>query len=135
MRNDRISPRRGTRDLTTTDVIGEGGLEDALVGMTEKAERRTRAGAVTLTANKASGSGAGSNVIARPMRNVVVAGDLKLKVVNTHTGLLVDGVGVVVVRRQGDGPEEKGDRLQPFQRTRGTGPIRRRRGGTPNILY
>jgi hypothetical protein len=31
---------------------------------------------------------------------------LDLKVVNTHTVLLVDGV--VVVRRQGDGPEERG---------------------------
>ena len=33
-------------------------------------------------------------------------GVLKLKVVNTRTALLEDGV--VVVRRQGDGPEEKG---------------------------
>ena len=99
MRNDRISPRRGTWDLTTTDVIGEGGLEDALDGITKKAERRTRAGAITLTANKASGSGAGSNVIARLTGNVVVAGDLKLGVVNTHTGVVVGGVSVVVVRR------------------------------------
>jgi len=99
VRNDRISPRRGTWDLTTTDVIGEGGLEDALDGITKKAERRTRAGAITLTANKASGSGAGSNVIARLTGNVVVAGDLKLGVVNTHTGVVVGGVSVVVVRR------------------------------------
>ena len=93
VRNDRISPRRGTRDFTTTDVIGEGGLEDALAGMTERAERKIRAGATTLTTNKASGSGAGTDVIARVTGNVVVAGDLELKVVNTHTGLLVDGVG------------------------------------------
>lgn len=106
MRNDRISPRRGTWDLTTTEVICEGGLEGALVGMTEKAERKTRAGAITLTANKASGSGAGSNVISGLTGNVVVADNLKLKVVNTHTGLRVDGV--VVVRRQGDCPEERG---------------------------
>lgn len=84
MRNDRISPRRGTWDLTTTEVIGEGGLEDALAGMTERAERKTRAGAITLTANKASGSGAGSNVIAWLMESVVVAGNLKFRVVNTH---------------------------------------------------
>lgn len=99
MRNDRISPRRGTWDLTTTDVIGEGGLEGALDGMAKKAERRTRAGAITLTANRASGSGAGSNVIARLTGNVVVAGDLKLGVVNTHTGVVVGDVSVVVVRR------------------------------------
>lgn len=107
MRNDRISPRRGTWDLTTTEVIGEGGLEDALAGMTERAERKMRAGAITLTANKASGSGAGSNIIAVLAGSFVVADNLKLKAVNTHTGLLVDGV--VVVRRQGDGPEERGD--------------------------
>lgn len=107
MRKDRISPRRGSWDLTTTEVIGEGWLEDALRGMTERAERRTRAGAMTLTANRVSGSDAGSNVIARPTGDVVVADVLDLKVVNTHTVLLVDGV--VVVRRQGDGPEERGD--------------------------
>lgn len=107
MRNDRISPRRGTWDLTTTDVIGEGGLEDAFVGMTEMAERRTRAGAITLTANKTSGSGTGSNAIARLTGNDVDADNLESR--NTHTGLLVDDVGVVAVRRQGDGPEEKGD--------------------------
>ena len=107
MRKDRISPRRGTWDLTTTEVIGEGGPVDALAGMTERAERKTRAGAITLTANKASGSGAGSNVIARLMGSVVVADNLEFGVVNTHTSLLVDGV--VVVRRQGGGPEEKGD--------------------------
>ena len=107
MRNDRISPRRGTWDLTTTGVIGEGELEDALVGMTERAERKMRAGAVTLTANKASWSGAGSNIVAMLTGSVVVADSLKPGVVNTHTGLLVDGV--VVVRRQGDGPEERGD--------------------------
>jgi len=77
VRNDRISPRRGTWDLTTTEVIGEGGLEDALAGITERAERRTRAGAITLTANKASGSGAGSKVIARLTGNVVAAENLK----------------------------------------------------------
>jgi hypothetical protein len=106
VRNERISPRRGSWDLMTTEVIGEGWLEDALLGMTERAERKTRAGAITLTANKASGSGAGSNVIARPTGNVVVTDKLKLKVVNTHTALLVDGV--VVVRRRGDGAEERG---------------------------
>jgi len=79
VRNDRISPRRGTWDLTTTEVIGEGGLENALVGMTEMAERKMRAGAITLTANKASGSGAGPNVIARLTGNVVVADNLKLR--------------------------------------------------------
>lgn len=84
MRNDRISPRRGTWDLTTTEVIGEGGLMDALAGITERAERKTRAGAMTLTANRASGSGAGSNVIARLMGSVVVADNLEFKVVNTH---------------------------------------------------
>jgi len=79
VRNDRISPRRGTWDLTTTDVMGEGRLEDVLVGMTEMAERRTRTGAITLTANKASGSGAGSNVIARLTGNVAVVDNPKLK--------------------------------------------------------
>jgi len=107
VRNDRISPRRGTWDLTTTEVIGEGELEGVLAGMTGKMERKTRAGAITLATNKASGSGGGSNVISRPTRRGVVANSLKLVVVSTHTGLLV--VGVVVVRRQGDGPEEKGN--------------------------
>lgn len=79
MRNDRISPRRGTWDLTTTDVIGEGGLEEAFVGMTEKAERKTREGAITLTANRASGSGAGPNVIARLTGNFVVVGNSTFK--------------------------------------------------------
>lgn len=108
MRNDRISPRRGSWDLTTTEVICEGWLEGAFLGMTERAERKMRAGAITLTTNKASGSGCGSNVIARPTGNVVVAAcsSLRPKVVNTRTALLEDGV--VVVRRQGDGPEEKG---------------------------
>lgn len=106
VRNDRISPRRGSWDLTTTEVIGEGWLEVAFLGMTERAERKTRAGAITLTANKASGSGCGPNIIARPTGNVVVADVVKLKVVNTRTALLEGGV--VVVRRQGDGPEEKG---------------------------
>lgn len=107
MRNDRISARRGSWDLTTTEVIGEGWLEGAFLGITERAERRTRAGAITLTANKASGSGCSPNVmIARPTGNVVVANVVKLKVINTHTTLLADGV--VVVRRQGDGPGGKG---------------------------
>ena len=93
--------------MTTTEVIGEGELEDGLAGMTERAERKMRAGAMTLTANKVSWSGAGSNIFVMLTRSVVVADNLKPRVVNTHTGLLVDGV--VVVRRQGDGPEEKGD--------------------------
>ena len=122
MRNDRISPRRGSWDLTTTEVIGEGWLEDVLLGMTERAERKTTAGAITLTANKASGSGCSPNVIARPTGNVVIVGVLKLEVVNTRTALLVDGV--VVVRRQGDGLRERQLTygLQVFQRTRGPGP-------------
>lgn len=106
MRNDRISARRGSWDLTTTEVIGEGWLEDAFLGITERAERKTIAGATTLTANKARGSGIGSNVITRPTGNVVVAGVLEIKVVSTHTALLANGV--VVVRRQGDGPGGKG---------------------------
>ena len=77
MRNDRISPRRGTWDLTTTEVIGEGELEDGLVGMTERAERKTRAGAMTLTANKASWSGVGSNIVVVLTGSVVVADNLK----------------------------------------------------------
>ena len=104
MRNDRISPRRGTWDLTTTEVIGEGGLEDALAGMTERAERKMRAGAMTLTANKASWSGGGSNIVVVLTESVVVANN-QPRVVNTHTGLGVDGV--VVVRRQGDGLRKK----------------------------
>lgn len=107
MRNDRISPRRGTWDLTTTEVIGEGELEDALAGMTERAERKIRAGAMTLTVNKTSWSGAGSNIVVVLTGSVVVADSVKPRVVNTHTGLGIDGV--VVVRRQGDGPEERGD--------------------------
>lgn len=107
MRNDRISPRRGTWDLTTTEVIGEGELEDGLAGMTERAERKMRAGAMTLAANKASWSGGGSNIVVVLTGSVVVADNLKPRVVSTHTGLGIDGV--VVVRRQGDGPKEKGD--------------------------
>ena len=107
MRNDRISPRRGTWDLTTTEVIGEGELEDALAGMTERAERKMRAGAMTLAANKANWSGAGLNIVVVLTGSVVVADNIEPRVVNTHTGLGIDGV--VVVRRRGDGPEEKGD--------------------------
>jgi len=107
VRNDRISPRRGTWDLTTTEVIGEGELEDGLAGMTERAERKMRAGAMTLAANKASWSGGGSNIVVVLTGSVVVADNLKPRVVSTHTGLGIDGV--VVVRRQGDGPKEKGD--------------------------
>lgn len=70
-------------DLTTTEVIGDGWLDDALLGMRERAERKTMEGAIALTANKASGSGFGPDVIVRPTGNVVVAGVLKLKVVNT----------------------------------------------------
>ena len=139
MRNDRISPRRGTWDLTTTEVIGEGGLEEALVGMTERVERKTRAGAIILTTNRASGSGAGSNVIARLTASVVGNDNgqsmLKLEVVNTHTGLRVNGV--VVVRRQEDGPEEKAVDVWAGAFSMDT---RRRsnwwrKGGTPNTAW
>ena len=105
MRNDRISPRRGSWDLTTTEVIGEGWFEGVPLGITERAERKTMAGAITLTTNKVSWSGGSPGIISRPTEDMVVADVLGLKVVNTHTALLADGV--VAVRRQEDGPEEK----------------------------
>ena len=107
MRNDSISPLRGCWDSTTTEVIVEGWLEDSFLGITERAERKTRAGAITLTANRASGSGAGLNVIAAPTWDIFVTDGLKLKALRslTHTALLADGV--VVVRRQEDGLEGK----------------------------
>ena len=43
------------------------GLEGTFAAIAERAERRIRAGVVTMTANRANGSGAGLNVIVRPM--------------------------------------------------------------------
>ena len=61
------------------------------------------------------GNGVNSNILP------VAYNVLKLQVVNTHTALLVDGV--VVVRRQGDGPGEKAVDVWTavFQWTRGPG--------------
>jgi hypothetical protein len=80
-------------------VIGEGRLEDTFLGITERVERKPRAGTITLTANKVSGIGCSPNIIVRPMGDVVITNVLKFKGVNTCTALLVDGM--VVVRREG----------------------------------